>query len=144
MLAVAAADLAVVAVSVVLAAGGIGGGGGMGGGGGGMGMGGTGGMGMGGMGMGGMGMGGMASAAWAWADGWRRWHGSGRHRERASRDWSMPGPAPALGDLTAEQIQELEKARGVATSDEGREAVDELLRRHRARIYVTAVRRNNQ
>jgi general secretion pathway protein D len=54
-----------------------------------------------------------------------------------------PKPMPSL-DLTAEQIQELERARADATSDEGRDAVDELLRRHRARIYVTAVRRNNQ
>ncbi len=98
-------------------AGGLGGGigGGMGGG---MGM---GGMGMGGMGMGGMGMGGM---------------GMGGNQ--------MPEPLPPLEGLSTEEIQMLEAARADAESTTGRVAIDELLRRQRARIFLSVIRRQNQ
>lgn len=109
-------------------------GGGLGGGMGGMGMGGMGmggmGMGMGGMGMGGMGMGGIGGFGTQAAAG-----------QQATAEEVTP--LPALEDLTPEQIQALEKTRS-ETDEEGKETIDELIRRHRARIYITAVRRNNQ
>lgn len=118
--------------------GGIGGGfgGGLGGGGfgmGGMGMGGMGmGMGMGGMGMGmggmgmGMGMGGMGGM------------GMGGMRNL------QPQPFDPIEGLTSEEIQRLEQARSRMESDAARDAIDELLRRQRATIFLSVIRRQNQ
>ncbi len=113
--------------------GGIGVGGGLGGFGGGMG--GMGG-GMGGM-MGGMGgmMGGMGGGMGNMMGGFGQ-TGQGQNQE--------PQPVQPLEDLNAEQIQALVKAQGDLTTEEGRAAIDDLLRRQRSRIYVSVLRRNNQ
>ncbi|HZZ71262.1 MAG TPA: hypothetical protein VFE24_03360 [Pirellulales bacterium] len=55
----------------------------------------------------------------------------------------QPQGATKLDNLTPDQIQQLEKARNSA-APEDQQAIDELLRSRRARIYVTVIRRNNQ
>ncbi|TVP95610.1 MAG: type II secretion system protein GspD [Planctomycetaceae bacterium] len=82
-------------------------------------------MGMGGMGMGGMGMGGMGMG------------GMGMQNQ-------MPEPLQPLEGLSPSEIQMLEAARADSESSSGRIAIDELLRRQRARIFLSVIRRQNQ
>lgn len=56
----------------------------------------------------------------------------------------LPEPWPAIEGLQAEQIQALERARQDADSPTSQAAIDELLRRQRARIYLSVIRRQNQ
>ena len=124
--------------------GGMGGGMGMGGMGmGGMGMGGMGmgGMGMGGMGMGGMGMGGMGMGGMGMGGMGMGGMGMGGMGMGGNQ---MPEPLPPLEGLSTEEIQMLEAARADAESTTGRVAIDELLRRQRARIFLSVIRRQNQ
>jgi general secretion pathway protein D len=129
--------------------GGMGGGfgGGFGGGMGGMGMGGMGGFGMGGMGMGGMGMGGMGMGMGGMGMGMGGMgmggFGMGGMGMQAAQQ-PLPEPWPAIEGLQAEQIQALERARQDADSPTSQAAIDELLRRQRARIYLSVIRRQNQ
>jgi general secretion pathway protein D len=122
----------------------FGGGGGMGMGMGGMGMGGMGmgGMGMGGMGMGGMGMGmgGMGMGGMGMGMGGMGMMGMGGMGMRGAQ----PQPLEPIEGLSADAIQRLEQARVDAVSDAAREAIDELLRRQRATIFLSVIRRQNQ